>query len=192
LTIECPPESLEWLEFLTVHTSEHDRLAFIYSKFNFRIAALCSRIKHNLSSPVTDSQLAHFKNILADTDDLQRDTRDWTTLKPHHLDSNFSPYIINVFRSSLIKLQQLLLLLIDRYKNTDHLLLNLDSRRQHCLDTVYECSQQVLDSVPIILGYETSHEIKEPPRWVDGLRLLWPLIVVSWVLQGSLQHRQEA
>jgi hypothetical protein len=141
-------------------------------------------------SSQTESDQQEFDSLLAEADAVQQDVLIWTTITPIQLPTHFTPKIVNLFRAALVKLQQFIIMLIDRAPHGRAV--ELHSRRELCIKTTHQFSRQILDSVPVLLGEPRKSQNKNPPRWADGLRLLWPLIVVSWVIHGLPEHRREA
>lgn len=181
---------MEWLELLGIDTSKDVQQALTHSYYIYRISALCSRILPFCRSSQTESDQQEFYSLLAEADAVQQDVLISTTINPTQLPSHFTPKIVNLFRAALVKLQQFIIMLIDRAPLG--LAVELHSRRELCIEITYRFSRQILDSVPVLLGEPRISRNKTPPRWADGLRLLWPLIVVSWVIHGLPEHRREA
>jgi hypothetical protein len=170
--------------------SEDVQQALTYSYYIYGISALCSRILLFCRGSQTESDKREFDCLLADADAIQQGVLLWTTITPIQLPSHFTPKIVNLFCAAFVKLQQFIIMLIDRAPRG--LAVELHSWRELCIETTHRFSRQILDSVPVLLGDPKISQNKNPPRWADGLRLLWPLIVVSWVIYGLPEHRREA
>jgi hypothetical protein len=101
------------------------------------------------------------------------------------------------FRGALlaaqVKLQHFLIILLDHVISHPQITsTDLHIRRQSCIAEIHVLSSKILGSVPLSLPNATTPQDAKPGCWVEGIRLLWPLIAVSWVTNGLPQHREEA
>jgi hypothetical protein len=101
------------------------------------------------------------------------------------------------FRGALlaaqVKLQHFLIILLDHVISHPQITsTDLHLRRQSCIAEIHVLSGKILGSVPLSLPSATTPQDAKPGCWVEGIRLLWPLIAVSWVTNGLPQHREEA
>ena len=132
-------------------------------------------------------------SILTATDALENDTHIWITLTQLQPTDVCSLHVINTFRAALLKLQHFLILLLDHIKCHPQVdPMDIHIRRQKYIATTHLLSREILDSLPHGLGDDAMPQETRLGCWADGIRFLWPLIVVSWMTHGLRHHREEA
>ncbi|CZR59963.1 uncharacterized protein PAC_09858 [Phialocephala subalpina] len=188
---DFPLQSLSWFELLRPQLSEDERFLFAVSTYNYRISSLCMKIRpyfKNLSTdPAPTLQATH---IFAEVDRLQKEIQIWkdnVTIDPF----NFaSLHFYNSLRSAQLKLHYFEVLLINRIDTQS--MTDIPLRRKHTIRTIEILAEEILNEVPVTLGNRSARLIPGGGCWADGLRLMWPLLAVSWVPCVRRQQRVEA
>lgn len=102
-----------------------------------------------------------------------------------------SIYFSNILRGAMIKLQHFKLLLMGHTeKHSPHIPNNLHEYRQNSIATLRAISKDILNSVSLVIPI--SNTSATSGCWADAMRLLWPLMVVSWVKHGLQEHQDKA
>lgn len=198
--IECPPDSLAWLELFEDSRDEQNLLACTVTKNIYAIAALYYRFRTLVSGAnITNKHyILEAQSILDAADQIQPPSGAWVGLAQLQPTDLSLLHIINVFRAGLLKLQHYLLVLVDKIELRSRTQSwETASRRQRYTAATHLLSRAILDSVHHGLAEQQLEVVPSRPDvplmgFADAMRLLFPLITVTWMTHGLQPHHDEA
>ncbi|OAQ91750.1 N-terminal fungal transcription regulatory domain-containing protein [Purpureocillium lilacinum] len=191
---ECPPESDEWLGIVRDNLYEGEASTLCVSVFVVKCAHVQARIFTILSTRDFGAAEAEYRELvdemdLADAEFVQSAAGLHDTA--HELDA----YMRNLYHSAVVKgyhYIQLMANFLTHYAPSTLTLEELRARRDACLEKTQLAAQEILDSVPWILGPLASGKDKSPKVLFDALKMVWPLTSVYVVSTTLPEQRVQA
>ncbi|KAI1122564.1 hypothetical protein F5Y10DRAFT_253787 [Nemania abortiva] len=212
--IECPPESSQWLQLLKYYSGDNPVLRSSCVVFSY-VCDVCSLLKRIVALSAMDGFTpdilgAELLNLWKRAEDIEQ------TMLAQVSQRSPSPcscpsaqlHLWNLFRASRCKLHCWLVRACNSVvSGVTYLTVLVDlhdhSRRSHSIisamaEGIVEDAASILgEEKPVHLHIQTetdlgSHEINSTACWMDALRLLWPLTLVSRTSIVSPDQRMRA
>ncbi|KIX08156.1 uncharacterized protein Z518_02812 [Rhinocladiella mackenziei CBS 650.93] len=195
--VECPPESLEWLQALQTNLRDEEMHLHRVCVYGYHASFICAKIRTVISQGIISSPNPSLK-LLAEAETLEREVNEQLISLPQVLDTNaLGPELgetrLNVrditvrtfycaFRLkthlTVIELLDLIRLHISGIDTE-----MLENQCQHHVMKTQMLADEILAGVPFLYQSRDAPAEFQPGRpryWTDGLRLLWPLRLVAY------------
>ena len=198
--MECPPESRIWFEELEKNMHGEDMNLQRVSVYGYDAAKICADVRRILNLEVIDNPRAAFE-ILAAVEGLENEATGSLIPRPEAVESSRMNFRISCTRtfycSFRMKLHLCVLQLLDKIlvhlPNLDTT--TLQSQYEKHTTLVQEVADELLAGIPGV--FRPGHmpeksEVGRPRYWTDGLRLLWPLRLITFWKATREDQRQVA
>ncbi|KAI0414476.1 hypothetical protein F5X98DRAFT_377660 [Xylaria grammica] len=214
LNIECPPESSQWLQLLKFHSGDNSVLQSTCIVFSY-VCDVCSLLKRIVALSAMDNFTPdiHGVELLSlwkKAEEIEQPVLAQVSQQSPSPCScpNAQLHLWNLFRASRCKLH---CWLIRAYNSVvseiayPAVSVALHDHSQHSHSIISAMAEGIVKDAVGILGEEKpvhlhiqteadlrSHEISSTACWMDALRLLWPLTLVSRTSIVSPDQRMRA
>lgn len=185
--VKCPDESPAWFEAVEKNIPRAELPLHGITKCGYRVSIICARIRGLIDTRDMGELLSNMPSILEEVDQLDVEM----TVRLDEVAARWADPLdlrnlglSNYGRSFLIRMRYSILeLLFTASKTPDYPvdLIDMRQQREYCVALIRTLADQVLLTVPHILGPEIldlpsdSFKTSRPRSWSDALRLLWPL-----------------
>ncbi|KAI9723750.1 MAG: hypothetical protein M1812_001050 [Candelaria pacifica] len=202
--VECPSDTVAWLAALEPHLAEDEHHSHQSAYHAYRASLVIAKMKQMLAS--NDVPQCHtIHGVIWEVEQLERHVMTYiartaagnpiclTTVSRH-----------NYYRGFRMKLRSSLWELLNNAKHSPEPQLDSlihETQSKICVDLISKLSDEVLETIPIVLDFRPSRtaaapgrggfSYSRPQKWHDALSLLWPLRLVAWFTL-SLEDQKSA
>lgn len=178
---ECPPESREWFDIIGQSLLPGEALGLYVSRFITKVCSVQAKIfsffrRRDFSGASRDYNDL-FAQMKAATHELE-DLMESNPMDNHMLEI----YVISLYQSAIVKgfnAVKLLINFLTHYPPCSIPLQQLMADRDYCIEIAQRAAQEIIESIPRILGpLAAKGKDKSPKTVFDAVRTLWPLICV--------------
>ena len=190
---ECPPESDEWLGIIRDNLSDGEGYSLHVAVFVTKCTHVQSRILSLLLSRDFCRAESEYQTLVGLFSKAEQEFDEATTR--HDFIHDLDKYLGNLYSSALVKGYHFIHLLanfLTHYAPCKLSLQELRAQRQRCLQRSRGAAQDIVDSVPWILGPLASGKDKSPKVLFDALKMVWPLTCVYVVSSTLAEQKSEA
>ncbi|UNI14994.1 hypothetical protein JDV02_001569 [Purpureocillium takamizusanense] len=189
---ECPPESDEWLGIVRDTLYKDEAYTLYVSVFVVTCARVQARMFTILNTRDFAAANAEFQMLM---DELDRADAEFmrSAAGLHDTAQELDAYMRNLYHSAVVKgyhYVQMMANFLTHYAQSELTREELRARRDACVEKTQLAAQEILNSVPWILGPLASGKDKSPRVLFDALKMVWPLTSV-YVVSTTLPEQRE-
>ncbi|KND90283.1 hypothetical protein TOPH_05164 [Tolypocladium ophioglossoides CBS 100239] len=188
---ECPPESDEWLGIIRNNLQDGEAYSLHVSIFITKCAHVQARILAILRLCDFRAAESEYQTLVSQFTEAEEELDEHLAASnrySHDLDS----YMNNLYSSAIVKgyhYIQLLANFLTHYPASKLSLEDLGAQRARCLQKTRRAAQDIINSVPWILGPLACGKDKSPKVLFDAMKMIWPLTSV-YVLSTTLPEQK--
>ncbi|KAM0511062.1 hypothetical protein ACHAPE_010266 [Trichoderma viride] len=178
---ECPPESQEWFDIIAQSLFPGEGLGLHVSLFISKVCSVQAKIFSFFRRKDFSGASRQYNDLFAQMKAATHELEDWMESNP--MDNHMLEiYVISLYQSAIVKgfnAVKLLINFLTHYPPCSIPLQQLMADRDHCIEIAQTAAQEIIESVPRILGpLAAKGKDKSPKTVFDAVRTLWPLICV--------------
>lgn len=193
-TIECPPESDEWLRVIKDNILTQEGLTLQVAIFIKDVSRIQKRVLDILYARDFIVASNEFEPLSGEMAEAQAELEAYIT--SHKVGDHFlNPYMHDLRHSAMVKgyhIMHMLANFLTHYPGRGVSLDHLIRYREFCIQTTRSASQMILDRSKEAVFWLGKDKDKTPKGLFDALKLVWPLTTVLIIPTTLPKQKAEA